>query len=414
MSNKAYRQSPWSLVMVFLLLISAASLQAQAPQLINYQAVVRNASNAPIVNAAVSFRLSIHESSPTGNVTYSETHLANTNSLGLVSLHIGNGSQPIGQFSNINWAGFEHFLEIEADVNGGTSYVLFGTSELVSVPYALHAKTVEIDQTEDADADSTNEIQSISISQDTIFLSSGGFVELPQDQVNDNDADSTNELQLLGISGDSITISQGNTIQIPNDNDWERAGNHVYNASDSIGIGTNTPSTNLDIVGKMQYQDGNEGSNRILMSDSLGNARWDTFVQPDTFRFTNPNWRIDVTGNTEHVYCGGLITLTKRSVVMVTAAGHGTSASPGDLVFGIVFSGESLVTTSPRVFWDLKEGGHFTVPIAEKYNSMSTTRIKILPPGTYTIEFRFISYNFPSNLLKVAGASLKGVIIPME
>ena len=120
--------------------MTTSSVFAQTPQNINYQAVVRNNTGDVIKNQSVSFRLSITEGL-NGVTTYSETHPATTNSLGLVNLTIGTGTATTGTFVAINWALGQKFLKIEVDAMGGTNYTLMGTQQFVSVPYALHATT---------------------------------------------------------------------------------------------------------------------------------------------------------------------------------------------------------------------------------------------------------------------------------
>lgn len=116
---------------------------AQAPQKMSYQAVVRNASNNPVVSSAVSMKISILQGSATGNVVYAETQNATTNANGLVSIEIGTGTLVTGNFANINWSNGTYFIKTETDPTGGTSYSISGTSQLLSVPYALHATTAE-------------------------------------------------------------------------------------------------------------------------------------------------------------------------------------------------------------------------------------------------------------------------------
>lgn len=69
------------------------------------------------------------------------------------------------------------------------------------------------DNINDADADPTNELQTISKSGSTVTLSDGGGSFT--DEVNDADADPNNELQTLSISGSDLTISNGNTVSLP-------------------------------------------------------------------------------------------------------------------------------------------------------------------------------------------------------
>ncbi|HEY1038270.1 MAG TPA: hypothetical protein VGF30_02645 [Bacteroidia bacterium] len=116
---------------------------AQAPQGINYQGVARNASGAELVSQAIGIELSILDGSPSGTAVYTETHALTTDAHGLFSLVIGNGTPTTGTFNAINWAvGGGKFLKVSMDITGGTSYQLMGTSELLSVPYALCAGNV--------------------------------------------------------------------------------------------------------------------------------------------------------------------------------------------------------------------------------------------------------------------------------
>lgn len=115
------------------------SIFAQAPNKMNYQAVIRDASNALIVNQAVGMSISILQGSSSGTAVYSEVHTPTTNSNGLISIEIGDGLAVTGQFSTINWANGPYFLKTETDPTGGTSYSITGTSQLLSVPYALYA-----------------------------------------------------------------------------------------------------------------------------------------------------------------------------------------------------------------------------------------------------------------------------------
>jgi hypothetical protein len=111
----------------------------QAPNLINYQGVARDNSGNELVNQSISLQLSILEDNSNGTVVYSETHFTTTNDFGLFNTHIGNGTLTSGAFSNIDWGGHSHFLKVEMDASGGSNYTLLGTSQLVSVPYALYA-----------------------------------------------------------------------------------------------------------------------------------------------------------------------------------------------------------------------------------------------------------------------------------
>lgn len=131
----------------FFLLLSLVIFQtvnAQAPQKMSYQAVVRNGSNALVTSASVGFKISILQGSSSGSPVYVETQTATTNPNGLASLEIGTGSIVSGTFSGINWANGPYFIKTETDPLGGTNYTISGTSQLTSVPYALFAANSSI------------------------------------------------------------------------------------------------------------------------------------------------------------------------------------------------------------------------------------------------------------------------------
>lgn len=115
---------------------------AQTPKAFNYQSVVRNNAGNVIPNQNVSFQISIIQGSIAGSVIYIETHAAITDAMGIISLQIGNGTPSLGSFSTINWANSLYYLKIELDPQGGNNYQLSGTTQLLSVPYALYAENV--------------------------------------------------------------------------------------------------------------------------------------------------------------------------------------------------------------------------------------------------------------------------------
>ena len=120
-----------------------ASVFAQTPEKMSYQAVVRNGTDALIKNTQVGMQISILQGSITGTPVYEETQTPTTNANGLVSIEIGSGTVVSGTFSTIDWSNGPYFIKTETDPTGGTSYTISGTSQLMSVPYALHAKTAE-------------------------------------------------------------------------------------------------------------------------------------------------------------------------------------------------------------------------------------------------------------------------------
>lgn len=116
---------------------------AQSPEKMSYQAVIRNSSDALVTNQSVGMQISILQGSAGGTAVYVETQTPTTNANGLVSIEIGAGTVVSGDFSTIDWANDSYFIKTETDPTGNTSYSITGTSQLLSVPYALHAKTAE-------------------------------------------------------------------------------------------------------------------------------------------------------------------------------------------------------------------------------------------------------------------------------
>ena len=190
---------------VFCLIISVITF-AQVPQKMSYQAVVRGSDNNLVTNSDVSVRVSILQGSVDGEAVYTETHSATTNANGLLTIEIGDGTSS-DDFSTINWANGPFFVKTETDVNGGNEYDIIGVSQLLSVPYAMYAQTAgnvpdvsgflteetdptvpewakaeekpQYDYSEITNTPEFPERQILSISNDTIFLSDGGFVKLP-------------------------------------------------------------------------------------------------------------------------------------------------------------------------------------------------------------------------------------------
>jgi len=245
-----------------LVLFSCFNIIAQAPQKMSYQAVIRNSTGNLITNTNVGVQVNIHQGSPSGTQLFTETHSVTTNSNGLMSFEIGTIMT-----LNIDWANGPYFLEVQTDPNGGSNYTITGVSELLSVPYALHAKTSEdafsgdyndlintptnvssftndagyLSSFTEIDGSVTNEIQSITRSNDTIYLSQGGFITLPagfdgqyssligapttvSSFTNDAgyitsfteiDGSTTNEIQVLSISADTIYLTNGGFVKLP-------------------------------------------------------------------------------------------------------------------------------------------------------------------------------------------------------
>ncbi|MBU6159398.1 MAG: hypothetical protein KGP35_10285 [Bacteroidetes bacterium] len=155
------------LITLFFALISTYSVFAQAPQKMSYQAVIRNAQSELVISKPVKMRISILQGSTAGTSVYSELHSATTNANGLVTIEIGGGTSPQGTFSTINWGSGSYFLKTETDPANGTNYSIVGTSQLLSVPYALQANNAG------------NGYKRVSATGDTLFWDNGKSIIIP-------------------------------------------------------------------------------------------------------------------------------------------------------------------------------------------------------------------------------------------
>lgn len=128
------------LITIFTTLLILTNAVAQSPEKMSYQAVIRNSNNELISNQQIRIQISILQSTVDGTMVYSETQTPVTNANGLISIEIGSETST-DTFSNIDWSNGPFFIKTETDPMGGTNYSITGTSQLLSVPYALHAKT---------------------------------------------------------------------------------------------------------------------------------------------------------------------------------------------------------------------------------------------------------------------------------
>ena len=125
---------------ICLAIASLTQLQAQAPQGFNYQATVRNSAGDLIVNTNVYFKFNVIQGSQTSIPVFTELHYVPTDDLGQVNLVIGQGTTTTGAFSELDWSLGSYYLGIE--LKTGSGYVAMGTTQLLSVPYALYAENV--------------------------------------------------------------------------------------------------------------------------------------------------------------------------------------------------------------------------------------------------------------------------------
>ncbi len=209
---------------------------AQTPQSFRYQAVARDNSGNVLANKTVSFRISILSGSISGSAVYSETHTSlSTNTFGLVELQIGKGTPVTGTFSAINWGINSYFVKVEMDPAGGSVYQTLSTSQLLSVPYALHAKTVE---TGDNWGNQT-------VNTDATLAGSGTSA-------------SNLKLAQQGAASGQVLKWNGSTwlpsADLSGSDVWQISGSNIYRSIGNVGIGTSTPRAG-DILAEGLFKD---------------------------------------------------------------------------------------------------------------------------------------------------------------
>jgi hypothetical protein len=186
--------------------------QAQTPpQLFNYSAVTRDINAQPIANAEIGIQISILQGSASGTSVYTETHTVNTDEFGLFNLVVGGGDVQAGSFASIHWSEDDYYLEVSMDVNGGMNFLTMGTTQLLSVPYAMHSAT----------SDSLINgitISAISTTGDTLYLSNGQIFTSGGGEKVDLVLPSITTYEVTGITSNSgtfggiVTNANGNYI----------------------------------------------------------------------------------------------------------------------------------------------------------------------------------------------------------
>lgn len=333
------------------------SIKAQAPQAFQYQAIARSNNGLPIVNQSVGIRISILSGSTTGAILYVETHAPTTNQFGLFTLEVGQGTVANGTFNTINWGTNGHYLKVEMDETGGTAYQDMGTVQLLSVPYALHAASV--DNADDADADPNNELQTLSLTGNSLSLSNGNSVTLPSGggstqilsktgntitlsngggAITLNDDIANNELQNLSLTGSTLSISNGNAVTIPN-------GGSLDNAYDFGGAGAGRVITadagevtiTSTVANGIALRADNTNTGVGLISNTTNPSNTFSPIQANTN--SNSNIVAGVIGNTTGTAWGLAGQAAANSTAEAAVYGSNLRTVGGHGVYGVGFNG---------------------------------------------------------------------------
>ena len=159
-----------------ILFLALGNIQAQSPESMNYQAVIRDVSGNIIASQAVGVRITLLQGNASGTNVYRETFSPTTTAYGLISLKIGTGTVVSGTFATIDWGANSHYVETAVDIAGGTNYTVISTTQLMSVPYALYAKSSDA-WNSNANTNFTNKKVSVGHTNETYPLSVKSFID---------------------------------------------------------------------------------------------------------------------------------------------------------------------------------------------------------------------------------------------
>jgi hypothetical protein len=365
-------------IIVFLLL-TGTLLYAQTPDAFKYQAVLRNGSGEILANTTVALRISVLQDSDVGAVVYEEIFHPTSNAHGLVDIEVGGDP-----FHTIEWKAHLFWLKVEVDPDNGSSFTHLGTSQLLAVPYALNALTVELDAVDDADPDPDNELQTISLDGLNLSLSQGGgTVVLPSggsadnwgSQVVESDAtlsgdgtsgdplgvlgDLTDD-QTLSVVGNDLTISEGNTVALPS-SPWSLGNPGELYYMGNIGLNIADPEQRLHVVGNTTMT-GNLGLNVITPAQRLHVVGHSALIGNVGINTTSPSEQLHVNGIGRFDLNGGSINLSTPGGNPGIIAYTASNGNRRDIVFdidgiGLLSSTSSSIPGTADGLW-IVEGGN--------------------------------------------------------
>ena len=313
---------------------------AQAPHQFNYQAVARDAQEQVIIGH-IEARFSLHADSEHGVIHYIEQHATETNAQGIFNLIIGNGQAVQGQFSDVDWASHQYWIRVEIKAPGEDEFGDMGTSQLLSVPYALHAAT-----------------------SDLKLLEGAGIEIVNQTIHNTGDLSETNELQTLNLVGNQLSLSNGGgTVTLPEatSDTWVVSGNTISNSPNNsrVAIGA-TQSADAKLYVKSTSSDyavkfDQTGDGPALMSQSQDGVAGTFFSNDGTAGvFSSENGHALITDQ-GHVGIG----ITNPAYPLHI---HGTTKMDGEDSFALVVGegnvgmGGTLQSTKLAVFGKEQDG----------------------------------------------------------
>ncbi|MCR9098350.1 MAG: tail fiber domain-containing protein [bacterium] len=264
-------------------------LMAQAPLKMSYQAVVRDANGQLITNSTVGMRISIIKDDPDGPAEYVETHTPTTNANGLATLEIGEGTPVSGTFFSVEWRSGSHYVKTETDPNGGTNYTISGTSQLLSVPYALYSNIAGVSTAWTLVGDHV-----ASVPSGNVGIGTGPFIPQSKLQVEGaNDA-----LRIYGTLGNfdhggTIHFGDGDFVYLQEyaDDDLKLKARKTWMDSD-VWVGPDPFTLNTGVDASKFEVKGNQVAVRGRVSVPSDNTNWNRGVAGFVQGGVGTNWGV--------------------------------------------------------------------------------------------------------------------------
>jgi hypothetical protein len=331
----------------FLLLTLVVNAQIP-PNAFNYSAVAHNAAGQPIASSTIGIQITILKTSPLGASQYSENHFVNTDAYGLFNLVIGAGAVQSGSMSTIDWSNDNYYLKVGMDAAGGNNFLIMGTTQLLSVPYALYAKSA-------GTVNGGITISSVSAAGDTLYLSNGQTFVAGGNNVGIGNLP-TISTNVMNITSNSATFE--GTISNANNNQIMERG-IVYSA---------TPNPTIM-------------SNKIIIGNGIGTFDTITGLGYNYVHLLNSNSTYFVrayalTANNIYVY-GNEVSFTTLSVGQAGPGGGIVFFNKGNTTGGWQYLESAISDQSTGLAWGcdgtLIPGVEFTVGSGETNTTLIVT-----------------------------------------
>lgn len=251
-----------------------------APQKVSYQSVIRDANGELVKSGNVGIRISILQGSVTGTAVYVETHSVSTNINGLASLEVGNGTPVKGKFSIIDWSNGPYFLKTENDPKGGTNFIITGTSEILSTPYALYSDKAGIAEIAKTATTATSFVN-------PQWTKSGSNLTYNEGNVGIGTINPTSKLDVNGV------------VNVNN--------NKITNVATPIGNSDAVNKAYVDALKSKIYAIGSNEGDTITIADSVDvftteEGHWNRYINLPIPKIAN-NFLLNRTGTTILIRC---------------------------------------------------------------------------------------------------------------